>query len=355
MQAAADQTAAPQPALLAPQPALLAPQGVAFVPTEQVLLLAVPLVGMSAAQRRAAVGFAVEGMIAQPLEEVRVVLGPALPQAAHWLVAVVSADAFAAPTSRTKLRLLPDVLALPVPAAGQWSVWEGNARILVRTADGAGFATNPSALPYFHLAAGRPEILLFGGNLDAAFAPHDRAFLSPGIDPALRQFDLAAAPGTGIGAWRKWQPIAAVAACAAIAHMALLATDVWALQRMNTDVQGNLRGALAQLGQPADGDLDATISNILAQANGGATPQFTTLTAQIFATIAAEQGRVTTAELRFAGDVQSLTLQLEAPDIATLQSVENSLKSAGYVVSAGPVTTGDGLAQQEMTVAEGGA
>jgi general secretion pathway protein L len=329
-----------------------APRGVVFVPTEKVLLLAVEMAGTTPAQRRAAVGFAVEGMIARPLDEVRVVLGPALPGGQSWLVAVFAPDVVA---TDAKARLIPDVLALPLPAPGHWSVWEEAGRNLIRTPDGAGFACDAAALPYYHLAAGRPAITLFSGQLDPQFPIHARATLPASIDPAFRQFDLTQSPTTGLGTLRKWRPLAAVAAFAALAHLGLLATDVWALHRISAQMQADLRTSLAQLGQPAEGDLDTTLSTIIAQAGGTTGPRFVTLAAQAFAAIAPEQGRITTSDLRYTADQNSLTLQLQAPDIATLQSVETALRAAGFQINAGAATTRDGLAEQEISLAGGGA
>jgi general secretion pathway protein L len=342
--------------VLQPKEATLqAPAGVTFIAAEKVLLLAVPMAGMTAAQRRSAVAFAVEGMIARPLEDVQVTLGPAVAAAETWLVAVVAKDVLAQTPPRAKTRLLPDVLALPVPATGQWSVHEEASRVLVRTANGAGFATDVMALPYYHLAAGRPDIVLFAGTLDAPFPILSRAALPKGLDPALRTFNLAQTTATSFGNWRKWRPLAAVATFAAVVHIGVLAADVWALNRINTHQQDTLRTTLSEMGQPADGDLDATITALISQTSGANAPQFTTLTAGVFSAIAAEQGRVTASELRYAGDANSLTLQLQAPDIATLQSVESLLNAAGFTVAAGAATTRDGLAEQEMTLAGGGA
>ncbi len=339
---------------LAYNAALPAPRGVVLVPSEQVLLLAVPMPGMSASQRRAAAGFAVEGMIARPLDDVRVVLGPVLPGGRTWLVAVIAADTAATFGDRPKTRFVPDVLMLPIPAPGRWSVWQLAARVLVRAPDGTGFATDPAGLPYFHLAAGRPDIVLFGGALDPQFSVVARGTLPASPDPSLQQFDLAQGSPPHFAAWQSWRPFAAVAAVAGLAHLALLATDVWALHQISAQRQNTLRTTLGQLGQPADTDLDSAASAILAQAGGAAVPQFVPLTAQAFAAISAEQGRVTTSELRFAADGHSLTLQLQAPDIATLQNVETALTAAGFQVDGGAATTREGLAEQELTLAGGG-
>lgn len=331
--------------------------GVVLVPAEQVLLLRVALPGMSAQQRKAAVAFAVEEQIACPLEDVHVILGPALPPTAGWLVVVISKSALAMLPAPGKQRLVPDVLVLPVPVEGQWSVWADDIRILVRTPDGAGFACAAAMLPFYHLAADRPGIVLFAGVLDAQFDVLSRADMPSTLDPALHRFDLNIGREGGKGQFARlgrWQPLAAVAVFAVLAHLAVAAVDIWALRQIKATLAADLRGTLATLGQPIDGDLEDGLSVVLARANGTAGARFVPLTARAFAAIDAQAGRVTASDLRYARDQDSLSLQLQAPDITTLQSVETALTGAGFSVVAGAATTRDGLAEQQLTLAGGG-
>lgn len=332
--------------------------GVALVPTEQVLLLAVALPGMSAPQRKAAVAFAVEDHIAAMLDAVHVILGPALKgngngNGAQWLVAVISKAALPAPS---KSRLVPDVLLLPVPAPQQWSVWTNGTRVLVRTPDGAGFGTDAAMLPYYHLAAGRPDIVLFAGVLDAQFPIAARADMPQSLDPALQGLDLNAgrAPAGPFANGARWRPLIAVAAVAAVAHLALMVADVWALGQIRAMQRADLQTTLATIGQPASGDLDADVAAVLAQANGADGAGFVQLAAQAFGAMQGAQGQVTASDLRYAADPRSLSLQLQAPDIATLQDVETALTNAGFAVTAGAATTRDGLAEQQLTLTGGG-
>ena len=339
----------------APVP-LTAPKGVVLVPAEQVLLLSVALPGLSAAQRRAAVAFAIEEHIATTLDEVHVTLGPALPAMegpARWLVAVTGRATLPVTAAG---RLVPDVLLLPIPQAGQWSVFANDARVLVRTPNGAGFGTQASALPYFHLAAGRPGIVLFAGQLDAQFEILQRAEMPNTLDPILQRFDLNAgrAPNTSFALTARWRPLAAVVAFATVAHLALVAADVWALRRIAATQRVALQASLAALGQPSSGNLDVDIAAILARANGPDSAGFIPLTARAFAAMNGAQGRVSASDLRFGADQNSLSIQLQAPDISTLQAVETALTHAGFQVTAGAATTGEGLAEQQLTLTHGG-
>jgi general secretion pathway protein L len=337
-----------------------APEGVAYVPGEAVLLLAVAMPDMSPAQRRAAVAFAVEDRIAAPLDAVQVILGPELPlmdAGRRWLVAVIARDLAAALPTSKKTRHLPDTLALPVPSPGQWAVWAEQARVLVRTADGAGFATTHAALPAYHLAAGRPSIVLYGGALDATFAVLQQSPLPTRPDLMLDRFTLATDRETagGFALPRIWRQMAAVLVVAALGHAGLLAADTWALSHIRATSETDLRDRLGQMGVVVGSDTDAAVTAALAQVDGAGGPQFLPVMNRIFAALAPRTGEVTLRDLRYDTAPDRVTLMLEAPDLATLQAVETALNDAGFAVAAGAATTGDGLAEQQLTLQGGGA
>jgi general secretion pathway protein L len=331
------------------------PSGVRYLPGERVLLLTVHLPAMSAAQRRTTVGFAVEDQIAAPLDVVHVVLGPAIGD--RWLVAVVARDVLVGAPPDRKVRLLPDTLALPVPERGHWAVWAGGDRALVRTEDGAGFATTITALPVFHAVAGQPRIVLHGGALDARFADVRPAALPPRPDAALDRFDLGLGRGdvAGLPLPATLRRMAAVLAVAAAGHLGLLAADLWAMGRIAQDQQAGLRDLLQRMGQPVGDDLDGAITQTLARANGETGPRLIPTMSRVFTALAPHAGRVTLGDMRYGADQRGLTLVLQAPDIVTLQNIETALKAAGFRVTAGAATTAGGLAEQQMALQEGGA
>ncbi len=325
------------------------------------MLLAVTLPGMSQAQRHTAVAFAVEDRIAQSLDQVHVILGPALAadpntNAGRWLVAVIARDRLQSIAPQPKMRLLPDTLALPLPEAGQWSVWAGGGRILTRTPDGAGFATSAAAWPSYHLAAGRPAIVLYGGELDPDSAVLHKAALPVQMDGPLRMFDLntGRAADRALGLPRVWRHAAALLLVAGLGHLGLLVADTWALAQIRDASQASLRQALQAIGQPAAADLEGAISAALARMNGAQGPVFVALLARVFAALEPQTGKVTASDLRYVADQNSLTLTLHAPDIATLQVVDSTLTKAGFRLTAGAATTAGGLAEQQMTLQASG-
>lgn len=245
------------------EPQLRAPSGILLVPSEDVLLLAVALPTMSAGQRRASIGYAIEDRLAQSLDDLHVVLGPQTSPNV-WLVAVIARSVVANYASEMKdVALWPDVLLVPAPQAG-WAVWSGTERALVRLPDGSGFATSTESLPAYWIAAGSPVITLYSVSVPTQIPVAARAELPLLPDPLLRGFDLLSGKsGAGgrlsfpLGAW----PLFVVGLSAALAHLGLLIADVTALSRMAASQKAELR---ATLNAPLDGDIDAALAEALA-------------------------------------------------------------------------------------------
>ncbi len=328
----------------------------ALMPGEEVLLLTVALPAMTAAQRRATVAYAIEDRIAQPLELVHVVLGPQVPGAHDpglWLVAVVSHAAMStrlATALPASVPLVPDVLTLPVPMAGAWSVLAQASRVLVRLPDTTGFATTAALLPVFWAAAGRPQMIPYGGTLPGGIPVAAQAVLPAAGVPLPSGFDLRTGRYSprGAGVPRGARALAAVLALALAGHLALLALDVSGLGRIVAQREAALRQALGTAAQPVAGDLDAALASALAARMPALAGGFLPLLAQAFAAIGAQSGSVTVKTLRYAPD--SLSLTLEAPDLAALQAVQNAFEAAGLAVAAGPATSANGAAEAQMTL-----
>ena len=326
------------------------------MPGEEVFLLTVALPAMTAAQRRATVAYAIEDRIAQPLDLVHGVLGPQVPGSQDpglWLVAVVSHAAMSARLAKAMsaaVPLVPDVLTLPVPVAGAWSVLAQASRVLVRLPDTTGFATTPALLPVFWAAGGKPQMILYGGVLPAGVPVTAQAVLPAGGVPLPPGFDLRTGRHSprGAGVPRGARAVAAVLALALAGHLALLALDVTGLGRIAAQREAALRQALGTPAQPVAGDLDAALASTLAARIPAPAGGFLPLLAQAFAAIGAQSGTVTVKTLRYAQD--SLSLTLEAPDLAALQAVQGAFSEAGLAVAAGPATSANGAAEAQMTL-----
>ena len=72
--------------------------------------------------------------------------------------------------------------------------------------------------------------------------------------------------------------------------------------------------------------------------------------AQTFGAIAPLTGDVQIKDLRFIQAQNTLTLTVEAPDLAALQTAETALIEAGLQVDTGAATTDNGAAEAQMTL-----
>lgn len=342
----------------------VASDSITWIACEDVLLLNVTLPKMAPAQRRAVVGFAVEESIAQPLEQVHVVLGPHInlnPQtsdtaeAGGWLVAVVStavmADLVAAHSASTA-PLIPDVLALQIPDAGDWAVLAQTDRVLVRLPDGTGFAASPAMMPTLWHAAGSPRVVLLGGQLPADIPVAAMGQLASSIDPSLKGFDLRTGrfARRGAGVPQGARALAIVLAIAALGHLTLLALDIAGLSRIATKQQDAVRAALAAAGQQVEGDVATALTAALAAQQPSSAAGFLPLLAQAFGALQPQAGQVQIKDMRFSQSDNSLALTMEAPDLAALQTAETAFGDAGLAVVAGAATSGDGAAEVQMTL-----
>ena len=326
---------------------------VALVPTEDVLLLAVDLPLANASQRRAALPFAVEDRIAEPLDAVHIVLGPAL-QGQTYLAAVVRHDTMAgwvdalAAADLGHARIVPDALALPVPPAGSWNVAHDAGRIVVRTDIGTGFAAAaarfaavwaaggslpcivlgsplPLDLPLATMADSAPDFArLSGAVLDLRTGPY--ALPTRVVSPVLRR----AASIVGLGL---------------LAHTVLLAADAHALSRQAEARRVTTEALVRQVlpGTPLSADLDRLLPG--AGSHGALLPLLARAAAAL-----APVGGLTWHRLAWSAPDRSLTLGVEADDIGGLQRAQSALAAGGLVPTSGAVTAGQGRADGDLTV-----
>ncbi|WP_162232869.1 type II secretion system protein GspL [Cypionkella psychrotolerans] len=332
-----------------------------WIASEDVLLLNVTLPKMAATQRRAVVGFAVEELIAQPLDQVHIVLGPQLNDATNagsWLVAVVSttvmADLIAAMPDSAEA-VLPDVLALQVPERGHWAVLAQQDRALVRMADGTGFAAATSMLPTLWKSAGAPGVMLLGGNLPTEVTVTSHGQLTPVIDPRLKGFDLRSGrfARRRAGLPKDARMLGIILAIAAIGHMTLLGLDVVGLNGILAAKEDAVRAAMQAHGQSVEGDVATALTSVLAAQQPASAGRLLPLLAQAFGALQPQTGTVQIKALRFSKADDSLALTMEAPDLAALQTAETAFSAVGLGVIAGAATSGDGAAEVQMTLRQG--
>ena len=225
----------------------LAARDLLLVPAEHVPTLAVALPLPSHARRLAALPFAVEELVSDRIDLVHLALSTQR-IGGSWLAAAVDPNRMrewitvAEEAGLGEAAMMPDALALPLPAAGRWNVLRtSDTRMLARLPDGTGFAAQEPLFLSIWTAAGKP-----GCDELAGFAP----IVPIALD--LRQGVFAPARQ---GLSRTARRVAAVAAAGLLAHGVIAAADTVAL-RSTADKRG--AELITLLNSVAPGRIDAT-------------------------------------------------------------------------------------------------
>lgn len=327
---------------------------IVLVPTEQVLLTSAELPLPSLRRRAEALPFAIEDLIGAPLDSVHVALGAEVAAQRH-VAGVVAHDRMQgwidrlADAGLDRAAIVPDALALPLPAVGEWSVDIAAGRAMIRTADGAG-----CALPVAHLdaawrAAGAPACTGYGDALppamgeasaDMAAAPLAARLTAPALD--LRQGVYARPRRTASPLVRR---IALVAAAGLLAHGVIAAADTLALDHIATvhAAQARALAAAAAPGIASNGDLATIVADIAPPAGGGGSA-FLPLLLRVTDALKPIGAGVAFRSLSFDAGANSLSIEIEAADMAGLQRVGQTLQASGLSAESGAASTDQGKA-----------
>ncbi|MGB7409036.1 MAG: type II secretion system protein GspL, partial [Pontixanthobacter sp.] len=330
---------------------------VVLVHTENVLILTVELPPIaSAAKRRAALPFAIEDRVAEPLEKVHVALGEELSPNV-FLVGIVRHDLmrrWIAQLEQAELvhaSLVPDALALPRPALASWAVDQAGDRACVRASDGTGFAMPVALMDQAWKAAGEPDCVAFGDPLPPHMHRSDASddgempanlllqessladrLMAPALD--LRQ-GIYAAPRRAMNPLRK--RLATILAIGLIAHLAIAIADVAALDNIAEEREAEVR-LLAQNAQPpfpVDADLSVTAAAMMPAGPVGPPGQFLPLLTRAGSALGASGDVLSWRSVGFNAATQSLSIQVEAADIEALQAASAALEAGGLSVVPG--------------------
>ncbi len=317
-----------------------------LVPSESVRLLAVDLPLASHGKRLAALPFAIEAMIADPIEAVHIVLGePIGPQ--RYLAAVVRhgqmahwaeiADA----AGLGHAAIVPDALALPRPDGGGWCALAGAGRVVVRSGDGTGFAVPSALIGAAWDAAGRPSIRNAGpapiGELASApltdmIALADR-LRAPAIDLRQGLYARRSAPA------RRWlKRFGWLAAAGIAAHVVIAAADTAMLRVIAERRAADTRAAvaIAAPGTNLSDDLQGSVADLLpASAPSGSA--FVPLVVRTARALAPLSGAIRTRAMRFDG--AALVLEIE-PGAGVAAQVRDAMRAAN--IAADVAAAGDG-------------
>lgn len=327
-----------------------------LVRSEHVLLLAVELPPIaSVARRRAALPFAIEERIAEPLDDVHVALGEAIADNVY-LVGIVRHDLMRQWVDRIEraglvyASLIPDALALPKPGPDSWAVDLAGERALVRSPDGTGFAAPAMLLEQAWQAAGEPACVAYGdllppqmhaATLELDAEPLAERLLLPALD--LRQGRYAP-PRRPISAL--WKRIAIIATAGALAHSAIAVADTIALRNIAKEREAEVR-LLATAMQPSlvvGEDIKAVVDDLTPEGPVAAPSLFLPLLSRVGTALGTAQVRVAWRSVRFDNAARTLTVEVEAESVESLQAAEAALAAAGLNAARGAKTTDQGRA-----------
>nr|WP_197976341.1 type II secretion system protein GspL [Sphingomonas sp. CFBP 13720] len=318
-----------------------------LVPAEAVLLLGVDLPLPSRAKRLAALPFAVEDRIADPVDAVHLTLGDAIGDR-RYLVGVVRHArmvewiAIADAAGIGSAAFVPDALALPAPVEG-WSVEVTGARALVRAADGTGFAVPLPMLVAAWEAAGRPPAQAVGDPLPLVMTGRGAAF--PPVPVSER---VAAAPidlRQGIysrrrGAWPSTaRKVAMILALAAVAHGVIAVGDTLMLRRIADRRQAALQQLVVTTapGVPTGGDDFTTrVADLLPRPTGS--NRFVPLLARVSGALAPIGPALAVRTMAFEGE--ALTIDLDSPETGIADRLRAALSAAGVAAQVAPAPGG---------------
>ncbi len=318
------------------------------VPAEEVTLLAVALPAAAPRLRREALPYAVEDLVAEPLEALHIAMGADLGEG-RVLAAIVRhrvMEAWQAGLVAAGLEgaaLVPDCLLVPRPAdpAG-WTVRVEDGRALVRTGDGAGFAIAADQLAAAWIAGGRPMVEAAGGDLPAdipavAGIPLGEEAGPPPVDLAQGRYAVRRRAGHTL-----WRRAATVAALGLAAHALIAVADTALLARIAVREEAATRALVAPvLPAAADGDVVALAGDRLAgiAPSTAAPDRLLPLLARV-ATALRPAGPVAVQALRADPAAGRLLLTVDPADAAR---VAGALTAGGLTAAAagGDVTVRD--------------
>lgn len=332
-----------------------------LVPSEQVLMVAVDLPLATRRQRVSALPFAIEDQIADSIGEVHVALGEELSPRRHLAGVVrhsVMAEWVGAVTAAglTHCALVPDALSLPVPDEGSWSAQVSGERVLVRTADGAGFATSLAQLPVIWAAAGNPICIARGEPLPAEITsvpgevelePLTARLMVPALD--LRQ-GLYAKPRRPVPLTAR--KVMAVLAAGALAHAAIAVVDTFALQTIADERRAEAQALVQQYlpGVSVDGEFAAEVNELLAGGGGPPRSGLFPLLARASAALGGSGSGMTLRGLSYQEQTGELSLRIEESDMIALQRTQGALASAGLNPVSGTAMVQDGAAGAQIVI-----
>ena len=331
-----------------------------IIQAEQTTLLIqnLPVRGQKA--KLAALPFALEDRISAPLDEVHIALCRGQHASEAALACVVGLDVMTDPDRPADAAVLPEIFALPAPAAAQsdivWAVWRSGERVLVRQSDETGFGIATPMLPLVWRQADQPKVIGYGDPLPDEIEVSEHITTPPPPADTDMAVDLRQgrfAPSSGD--WRgRLGRVAAIAGFGLVAHFAIAAADTVSLQKIAENERRAVQAAIAPVLPGVE--IGPDIRPILRRLDPAPPPTgsaFLPLVAQVSAILLETGTQVGFRRMTFADEPSRLTVLLEMPTLEDLQRAERLLRDGGLNVSSGAATASTGIAEAEFSIAWG--
>ncbi|RYY29439.1 MAG: general secretion pathway protein GspL [Sphingomonadales bacterium] len=316
-----------------------------LVPTEQVRLLAVDLPLANRTKRLAALPFAIEDQIAEPVDSVHLALGAEI-GTKRYLAGVVSHDfiarwiVLAEQFGLSNAAIVPDALSLPRPADGSWAVELSASRALVRSGEGTGFAIPASMLRAAWESAGRPPVTSYGApppeDMMAKQGVLDSTDLAnPALD--LRQGIYAR---RNAGQSTLWRRLGWVVALGAAAHVVIAAADTLMLRSIADRRAADTRALVATTSPSVTigDDLVGEVTNLIPVGSNAKPDSFTPLVTRVSGALAPLAGSLSVRTMSFQADTLIMDLDGSEPGLST--RIDAALKGARIAGSVTNATDG---------------
>lgn len=334
-----------------------------ILPSEFVTALLVILPPSSARQRNALLAFAVEERIGAPIETVCVAPGPPLPASApplSHLAFVISTSVLEEATASLPAGtpIMPDFLAIPTPDAPSgkemWAIWRDGGRAVVRRSDGTGFAVAMEAFETLWERAQRPSLLSLGDALPTVFNATDISQEPPPPATADLSFSFKRADDRADANFlhRQLVAAAAIALAAAGLHLAIVGADVLALSYVAKTELAAAEAALAPVlpGVAVPREPAPILARLAPTAAELPHSDFLPFLSEVSGVLNAAGPSVTFRRLTWEAENGELSLVVQGRALDDLQAVERALAEAGYAVTSGAASAGDGGAEVQMRV-----
>lgn len=307
-------------------------------------------------QRRAALPFAMEDHLSEPLENLSLALGPQL-ENGDWIGVAASADYVgqAIIGHAETGPVIPDILAVPLPSRAQaWAVWCGHDAIYLRFADGGGLVTRPHGFVDLWKAFDKPPLDVVFGQLPSGFPGQFKTCEPPSLDEDVLRVDLRSPHQQDRPSWFGQARFAVVVILATMAlHIALLWADATALDQIAQTRWGLVEDRLTALGlSGAVGQPVSVIIDDLVTQSEGAPQQERFLPLLSNVLVALPDGLVTFQELQYDSASGQISMLLQAGDLEALQRAEEALQSNGILAQSGAATRHDAGADVQIIVSE---